>query len=187
MGEMVMMDKADVERATKDLDQALENQARMVKEIKALSDERDRALSVVNNAKLEIERLRKAVPPEQLKQESKTLRDDIAEAHRKISVLEKELAQEREASLLKQKEVIAANRRAEAVQSTFYTFQNARDQAQADRNKALVDLQTAVEAHAKLQGEFDVYKKFVMDRDKEQVAKEKLARKPAAVEVKERA
>jgi hypothetical protein len=65
-------------------------------------------------------------------------------------------------------------------------FHHLHGQAQTDRNKALVDLQTAVEAHAKLQGEFDVYKKFVMDRDKE--AKEKLAvKKPAAVEVKARA
>lgn len=166
MPEMVMTTKEDLERAARERDQAIEIQARMVKEVKNLSDERDRALSAANNAKLEIERLRKAIPPDQLQQESRVLRADIAEAHRKIAVLEKELAVEREASLARQKEVITANRRAESVQSTFHTFQVARDQAQADRNKALNDLQASVEVHSKLQGEFDTFRKFVAESGK---------------------
>lgn len=184
MPEMIMMDKADVERATRERDQAVEAQAKMVKEIKTLNASFAQALDIANRAKLEVERLRKAVPPDTLQKENKTLRENIAEAHKKAAALEKELIVEREAVQAKQQQVIAAHRRAEAVQSTFYTFQNARDQAQAERGKALVDLQTAVDAHAKLQGEFEAYKKFVMDRDRE--AREKLARKPAAAEVKAR-
>jgi chromosome segregation ATPase len=180
MGEMIMTDKAEVERAIRERDQAVEAQAKMSRQITVLGEDRDRALSAVNNAKLEIERLRKAVPPDQLQKENKTLRDDIAEAHRKIAVLEKELASERDASLVRQKEVISAQRRAEAVQSTFYTFQNARDQAQTDRNKALTDLQTAVEIQAKLREEFEAFKKFVQE------TKVKLAQKPV-LEVKARA
>lgn len=180
MGEMIMMDKADVERATKERDQAVEAQAKMAKEIKGLSVERDQALSAANNSKLEIERLRKAVPPGQLQQEAKVLRNDIAEAHKKIAALEKELVVEREAVQAKQKAVAAAHHRAEAVQSTFYTFQNARDQAQADRGKALADLQAAVEIHAKLREEFEAFKKFVQE------SKGKVSQKPV-LEVKSKA
>lgn len=179
MGEMIMVDKEIAERATRERDQSVENSVKLTRELKVYCAEHVQTLEALNQAKLEVERLRKVVPPDQLQKENQTLRGDIAEAHRKIAVLEKELVVEREAVEAKRKEVIAASRKAEAVQSTFYTFQNARDQAQAERGKALVDLQTAVDAHAKLQGEFEAYKKFVMDRDRE--AREKLARKPAAV------
>jgi len=180
MGEMIMMDKAEVERSVRERDQAVEAGAKMSRQITILGEERDRALSAANNAKLEVERLRKAIPPDVLQQENKALRENIAEAHRKIAALEKELVVEREAVQVKQKEVIAAQRRAEAVQSTFYTFQNARGQAQVDRDKALTDLQTAVEIHGKLKDEFEAFKKFVQE------TKMRLAQKPA-LEVKTKA
>ena len=53
MGEMIMMDKAEVERATRERDQAVENQARMVKEIKGSQNLLD-VTSAINNRQREM-------------------------------------------------------------------------------------------------------------------------------------
>jgi hypothetical protein len=162
---MIMVSKDDLDRATKERDQAVESQVRMVKEIKVLSAERDQALAAVNRIKVDLERLRKAAPSDLVEKDNKGLRVAVSESHKKIMALEKELAMVKVESEIRRKGISQVQHRFDNVQNTFDMMQASRDKAYVDRDKALVDLQGAADAYHKLQGEFNDFKKAAAERE----------------------
>ena len=159
MSDPVMVDKAVLDKAAKERDQAVESQAKMAKEIKTLNASFAQALDAANRAKVEIGQLRKALPSDKVQTELKGLRTSMGEAHKRISVLEKELAATQAEAEARRKEVAQTLRRFEGVQSTFDTLQIARDKAYSEREKLIADIQKGAEAYQKLQAEFDAFKK----------------------------
>jgi chromosome segregation ATPase len=159
MSDPVIMDKADLAQVTKERDQAVENQVRMAKEIKVLHAERAQALDASNRSKTELERFRKTLPTDQVQNELRGMRISMGEAHKRISVLEKELVVAKAESEARRKETAKVASRFDGVQGTLDTMQVARDKACADRAQALAQVEQAAAAYHKLQGEFEEFKK----------------------------
>lgn len=166
MSDAVAVSKADLERVASDLKKAVEVNERLEKNLKAMQSERDVARAAANQAKLEAERLRKALPSEKVQQENKGLREAIADAHRKINAIEKELAAAKAETETHRRAATQTLRRFEGMQATFDTLQIARDKAQADLGKALADVQKGAESYAKLKAEFDVLQKAATEKKK---------------------
>jgi chromosome segregation ATPase len=159
MSDPVLMDKADLAKTAKELDQAAENQAKMAREIKVLNTSLAQALDAANRAKVEIGQLRKALPSDKVQIELKGLRASMGEAHKRINVLEKELVAAKAETEVRRKETGKVMSRFEGVQSTFDTMQVGRDKACADRDQALANVQKGAEAYHKLNTEFEAFKK----------------------------
>lgn len=155
MSDPVLMSKGDLERMGKDMAQVVEVNERLERKLKVMTEERDRALTASNKAKLDLERVRKILPTDKMGEQNEGLKSAISEAHRKINTLENELAAAKAEAETQRRLVAQVNRKFEGIQATFDTLQIARDKAQQDRDKALAELQKYAEAYQKLQKELD--------------------------------
>lgn len=159
MTEPVLMDKNELAAMAKDMKRVVELNDSLKRDLKVALGERDEARVNANRFKTEGERLRKTMPADKMADENKGLRTGISESHKRIGVLEKELAAAKDESEARRKEVVQLNQRIGNVQNTFDMMQVARDKACADRDKLFADLQAAGDAYHKLQGEFNDFKK----------------------------
>lgn len=180
MSEPVLTSKEDLARLASDMAKMVQVNERLERDLKVARSERDQARAAAAKATAEVDRLRKALPAEKVQDELKGLRAAMGEAHRKISVLEKDLAGARDEAEANRKEHQKALRKFENVQGTFDTLQIARDEAQRLQAKAVEDLQQSVESYQKLQADYDALKAELARRDREaKAAKPQKAPEPA--------
>lgn len=177
MSDPVLVTKEDLAKADAALKQSMETSARLERDLKLMRGERDQAMASANQSRIAMERAQKLAPSDKVAVEVKALRSAVAEAHKKISALEKDLAASQAATDVKHRELGQAQRRFEAVQSTFESMQLARDKAQKDRDQAIASFQKEQEAHQKLKEEFAAFRVEVDGKAK--AAKPQKAPEPA--------
>lgn len=167
MSEPVLMDSNELKALRDDMKKVVGVNDGLTRDLKVARDERDQAKGAATKAKTEADRLRKLVPAVEVQDEIKGLRTAVSEGHKRIGILEKELAAAKAESEGRRKEAVQLNQRLVNVQNTFDMMQASRDKAHADRDKGLADLQVAADAYHKLQGEFNDFKKEVAEREAE--------------------
>lgn len=159
MSDPVLMSKDDLGKMAKDLSRSIEINDRLKRDLHVVTEDRDRALTSANNAKMDLERIRKVMPADKVQEELKALRVSMGEAHKQINVLEKDLAASKAESEVRGRLVMQVNRKFDGIQATFDTLQIARDKAQVERDQALAELERHATAYKKLQAEFDAFQK----------------------------
>lgn len=181
MSEPVIMEKADLAKMDVERAQFIECKVKMGGEIGSLKMSLAQALDAANRAKVEIGQLKKALPSEKMQAELKGLRAAMSEAHKRIGVLEKELAASQVETETRRKDMAKVVARFESVQGTFDTLQAARNKAQADLGAALDAVGKSAEAYHKLSAEFDAFKKAVAEAKQPQQQKQAKVQEPAKV------
>jgi len=170
VSEPVLLSKADLDRMASDMKKAVEVNETLRRQLKTVQTELDVTRATANQAKLEAERLRKVVPSEKVQEENRGLRDAVADAHRKISLLEKEIPKSAAEIEAKKRENAQLQRRFEGIQATFDTMQFARDKALKDLDQAVAQAATKQKedaaAYQKLRVDYDALKKVADERKK---------------------
>ncbi len=105
--------------------------------------ERDRALAAENKFRLESERLRKLAPSDKLEKENVRIRAEVADVHKIVSDQAKAILDLKQLLEKAEKRIIPLRREIEGLQAMAPLMQRARDEAQTERHRAVVDLSMA--------------------------------------------